>query len=211
MDNCWTDPRQHENPHPPVAARMLRPGACGAGQRRPSMRASLVIAAMLASAALHAETSAAYKAGKERIVAELKVDMNACALLKGDAKGVCVAQANAKQKVAWAELEFGTSDKPADVNRVSQARAEAAYSVAGSLCNAKAGNAKDVCVKEAKAIEAKALIDAKASQKVREIQLDAAQEKRDADYKVAAEKCDTLAGDSKDKCIADAKVRFGQT
>lgn len=177
---------------------------------RSPLRAAVMVAALLASGALRAETQEAYKAGKERINAELKVDMNACALLKSDAKGLCVAQANAKQKIAWAELEFGASDKPADVHRVAQARAEAAYSVASTMCNARAGNAKDVCVKEAKAIETKALVDAKANQKVREIQLDAAQEKRDADYKVATEKCDALAGDIKDKCIAEAKTRFGK-
>ncbi len=35
-------------------------------------------------------------------------------------------------------------------------------------------------------------------------------EKRDADYAVAKEKCDALAGNVKDKCISDAKLRFGQ-
>lgn len=175
------------------------------------LRAALLVAVLLASGTLQAETQPAYKAGKERINLELKVDMNACALLKGDAKGLCVAQANAKQKIAFAELEFGTSEKPADVNRVAQARAEAAYSVASTMCNAQAGNEKDVCVKEAKAIETKALVDAKAIQKVREIQLDAAQEKRNADYAVAAEKCDALSGDTRDQCIAAAKTRFGKT
>lgn len=178
---------------------------------RVSLRATVVIAVMLASGGLHADTQAAYDAGKERISAELKVDMIACAVRNGDAKDLCVAQANAKMKIAWAELEFGGSDNPADVNRVAQARAEAGYSVASQMCKSQAGNARDVCVKEAKAAETKALVDAKSNQKVRQIELDAAQEKRDADYAVAAEKCDALAGDSKGKCIAAAKARFGKT
>ena len=33
---------------------------------------------------------------------------------------------------------------------------------------------------------------------------------KDADYAVAREKCNVLAGDAKDRCISDAKVRFGK-
>jgi hypothetical protein len=31
------------------------------------------------------------------------------------------------------------------------------------------------------------------------------------EYPIAKEKCDALAGDVKDACIEDAKLRFGQT
>ncbi len=180
---------------------------------RSPLRATMVFVVMLAGYALHAETpaQAAYKAGKARISAERKTDNVACAVLTGNVKDVCVAKTNAKQKVARAELEFGDSDRPADVNRVQQAKAEAAYSVASEVCNAQAGNARDVCIKEAKAIETAARADARSNQKVVEIQRDAAQEKRDADYAVAAEKCDALAGDAKGDCIAAAKARFGKT
>jgi hypothetical protein len=74
----------------------------------------------------------------------------------------------------------------------------------------RSGNAKDVCVKEAKAVEAKALADAKLGQEVGKAKLDAAQDKRDADYKVAVEKCGALAGDAKTSCIAAAKTKFGK-
>lgn len=174
------------------------------------LRAAVVLAAVLASYAGHAETQTAYQAGKARIGAEFKTDKNACATLTGNTKEVCLAQAQAKQRIAQAELEF-SSGKPADENRVLQARAEADYSVAREMCNAQAGNAKDVCVKEAKAIETKALVDARSSRKVVEIKLDAAQDKRNADYTVAVEKCDALAGDTRSNCIAAAKARFGKT
>lgn len=180
---------------------------------RSPLRATMVFVVILAGYALHAETpaQAAYKAGKARISAERKTDYAACAVRTGNVKDVCLANTNAKQKIARAELEFGDSDRPADVNRVQQARAEAAYSVARAVCNAHTGNARTVCVKEAKAIETAAQVDARSNQKVAEIQRDAAQEKRDADYAVAAEKCAALTGDAKSNCIAAAKARFGKT
>ena len=66
-------------------------------------------------------------------------------------------------------------------------------------------------MKEAKAIEVKALVDARMAKQITETQKNGADEKRDADYKVATEKCDALAGDAKSSCVSAAKVRFGKT
>ena len=57
-----------------------------------------------------------------------------------------------------------SSYKPSNETRhaVSIAKAEADYSVAKEKCDDKAGNAKEVCIKEAKAAEARAKADAKA-------------------------------------------------
>ena len=68
-----------------------------------------------------------------------------------------------------------------------------------------------MCVKEAKAVEVKALADAKMGKQIGEAKKDAAQDKRDADYKVAAEKCESLAGDAKTSCMAAAKAKFGKS
>lgn len=67
-----------------------------------------------------------------------------------------------------------------------------------------------MCVKEAKAVEAKALADAKLGKEIGEARKNAADEKRDADYKVAIEKCDALAGDAKTGCVTAAKAKFGK-
>jgi hypothetical protein len=83
--------------------------------------------------------------------------------------------------------------------------------VAKEKCDDLAGNAKDVCVKEAKAVEVKALADAKLGKQVAEANVSAADDKRDADYKVAAEKCDALAGDAKAACLSAAKAKFGKS
>jgi hypothetical protein len=82
--------------------------------------------------------------------------------------------------------------------------------VAKEKCDDKAGNDKDFCVKEAKAVETRALADAKMGKQIGEAKKEASEDKRDADYKVALEKCDALAGDAKASCIAAAKAKYGK-
>jgi hypothetical protein len=177
------------------------------------LKHSLVVAAMLAFplAQAAAMTKADYKATKTRIGATYKTDKEACASFKDNAKDVCVEEAKAKEKVARAELEYGYTGKPEDQTEVLEVKAESAYSVAKEKCDDMKGNDKDVCVKQAKAVEIKALADAKLGKQIAEAKTDAAQDKRDADYKVAAEKCDALAGDAKSACVAAAKARFGKS
>ena len=91
-----------------------------------------------------------------------------------------------------------------------KARISAGYKADRAACDAQSGNAKDVCVQEAKAVEVKALADAKMGKEIRDARQDAATEKLDADYKVTIEKCDALAGDAKTNCVAAAKARFGK-
>jgi hypothetical protein len=155
-------------------------------------------------------SKADYTAGKARISTTYKADRSACDSQSANAKDVCVQEAKAKEKVALAELEYSHTGKPADRNKIFVARAESAYAVAKERCDDLAGNAKDVCVKEAKAVELKALADAKMGKEIGDARQDAAAEKLDADYKVAIEKCDALAGDAKNNCVAAAKTRFGK-
>jgi hypothetical protein len=112
--------------------------------------------------------------------------------------------------VAHAELEYGYSGKATDRNKVLVTKAESAYAVAKEKCDDKAGNSKDVCVKEAKAVEVKALSDAKMGKEIGAAKKDAAADRADADYNVATEKCAALAGDAKDSCIAAAKAKYAK-
>ena len=168
-----------------------------------------LIAMPLANAA--SMTRADHGAAKDRISADYKAAKAACASMSGNAKDICVEEAKGKEKVAKAELEYGYTGKPADQNKVMVAKAEAAYAVAKEKCDDKAGNDKDVCVKEAKAVEAKAKADAKLGKQVGEAKMDAAETKRDADYKVAAEKCDAVTGDAKAACMTAAKAKFNKS
>ncbi len=178
-----------------------------------NLKASLVVAAVLALPLAQAATmeKADYKASKTRISADYKADKAACGSLAGNAKDVCQETAEGKEKVALAELEYSYTGKPADHTKAMKVKADAAYEVAKEKCDDLAGNPKDVCITEAKAVQAKALADAKLDQKVGEARTDATTDKRDADYKVAAEKCDALAGDAKSSCMANAKARFGKS
>lgn len=178
-----------------------------------NFKASLIVAAMLVLPVAQAATMAKadYTADKTRISADYKADKAACATLAANAKDICVEEAKAKEKVARAELEFSYTGKPGDQSKVLVTKAKSAYAVAKEKCDDKAGNDKDVCVKEAKAVEVKALADAKMGKQIGEAKKDAAADRRDADYKVAVEKCDAMAGDAKASCIAAAKAKFGKT
>ncbi len=175
-------------------------------------------------------SKADYKSGKDGIAAEYKSAKAACATMSGNAKDICNAEAKGKEKVAKAELEARYKPTGRARYAVSVAKAEADYAVAKEKCDDKSGNDKKVCVKEAKAAETRATADAKAQKKTsdanksanetstaarkdaRETGADARKvavaDKRSADYAVAKAKCDALAGDAKDRCMNEAKVRY---
>ena len=148
---------------------------------------------------------------RDRISASFKADKAACASLAGNRKDICIEEAKGKESVAKADLDFRRTGTDKDRMSLDKAKAEASYAVAMERCDDQAGNAKDVCVKQAKADETKAMADIKMNKEVGAARTEAAQDKSDADYKVAAEKCDALAGDAKDSCVKTAKARFGKS
>lgn len=172
-----------------------------------------VVAALwaLGVGSAHAELSRAeFQAGKDRISAAYKVDKAACKPLTGNAQDVCEEEAEAKEKVARAELEFNHSGLAKDQTHVWEVKAKTAYEVAREKCDDRAGNAKDVCVQEAKAVRDKAMADARLSKEIRQSRQEAGDDKAHADYEVAVEKCDALSGSSKAACVASAKAKHGQ-
>lgn len=177
-----------------------------------NFKVSLIVAALLSFSAAQAGTlpKAEYKAEKTRISADYKVDNKACDALKANAKDICVQEAKAKESVARAELEYSYTGKAADQTKVLQAKAKSAYAVAKEKCDDLEDNAKDVCVKEAKAAETKALADAKMAKQIGEAKKEASEDKSDAKYDVAIEKCDAMTGDAKTSCVAAAKTKFGK-
>ncbi len=105
----------------------------------------------------------------------------------------------------WPLAHAQTMAKPA--YKAEKARITADYKVAKAACSSLAGNAKDVCVEEAKGKEKTGLAEAehaytgKASdmQKVRVVKVDAA-------YNIAKEKCDDKVDKAKDLCVEEAKT-----
>ncbi len=178
-----------------------------------NLKASILAASLLAcSAAFSTPISKAdFSQGKSRISADYAAAKVGCKDLTANAKDVCMEEAKSREKVARAELQHSYSEKPADLVKVGETRAKAAYAVSKEKCDDLAGNPKSVCVKEARAIETKALVDARMAGKISATRRDGAQDKVDADYNVATEKCETLAGDAKSSCVANARVKFGKS
>jgi hypothetical protein len=84
------------------------------------------------------------------------------------------------------------------------------YKAARAKCNELGGNAKDVCVKEAKAAEKSTIADAKAAKTNTDTRAAAGADKREAEFKVALEKCDSMSGTTKDVCKKEAEATYRQ-
>ena len=151
-----------------------------------------------------------FNAAKTRISSENKADKTMCKQLAGNAKDICNAEANAKEKIAKAELTYSYTAKTADKVKISTVRADATYAIAKERCDDLAGNPKATCNTEAKAIHTKTLADIKMGKQINEARVDDAQTKLDADYKVATQKCASLADEAKSSCVAAAKTKFGK-
>src|SRR5450631_2219433 len=163
----------------------------------------------------------AYDTAIKNAEAQYKTDKDACSSRTANAKDICLAEANGKEKIAKADAEAAYKSTPKAREDMRDTRAEATYNVAKQKCDALAGNPKDVCVKEADAALVKAKADAKVDRVAADTRQDAAtkqadarkeanEDKRDAEYKVAIEKCDALAGPAKDSCVSAAKAQYGK-
>src|SRR5882672_1566164 len=93
------------------------------------------------------------------------------------------------------------------VKNADEERIEAEYKADKAKCDAMSGNAKEVCVKEAKGKEkvAKAELDARANPSER-AQRKVEEAKAEARYEVAKERCDDMKGNEKSACEKQAKA-----
>ena len=155
-------------------------------------------------------TKPVYSAAKDEVKTMFKAERDRCGPLSGNAKDVCVERAKGHEKVALAHLEYQHTGTTKDRNDYLEARYEAKYELAKEKCDSASGNAKDVCMAEAKSARDKAKADLKANKAIAEAQDDQMEAKLKADYKAAKERCDSLSGDAKDSCQASAKARYFQ-
>lgn len=135
------------------------------------LKLSLIVACLMAASSTFAAdasklTREEYKAAKDKISADYKVDKAVCDKLTDNAKDVCDKQAKAKEKVALAELEYNRSGSDRDRVKLANVKAEQEYAVAKEKCDDQTGDAKNICQKEAKAAEARAKAEIKADKKV---------------------------------------------
>ncbi len=167
-----------------------------------------------------AMTKAEYKTQKDTISGEYKAAKDKCGALKANAKDICMSEAKGAEKIAKADLEAMYEPSARHTKKAAMVKADAMYATAKEKCDDLAGNAKDVCIKDAKVVYTKAKDDAKITkmsmdtskskaEKMADVKKDANSDENKAMYKAAAERCDALAGAPKDACVNDAKVKFG--
>jgi len=109
--------------------------------------------------------------------------------------------------LAWTAAATAAGDKAAYEN--AKASAKTTYEAASKRCDAMNGNAKDVCVAEAKAARVRTEQEAEAAyQGTPKARAHAAEEIAEANYKVAKERCDERTGNDKDVCVKVAKAEL---
>lgn len=182
------------------------------------MNKSLIAATMAIAFGLpvtaYAMSDGEYKGQQDKIGAEHRAAQQKCMSLSGNAKDICMAEAKGNEKIATAELGARRDNYTAEArHKVRVTKAEAVHDVAREKCDDLAGNAKDVCVKDAKAAltraKAEAGADRKASTTSQASREKVANVTRAADYDAAVERCDSYAGETKTRCVVETKARFG--
>ena len=107
--------------------------------------------------------------------------------------------------MAGAPIEAATMSK--DAHKAALQRIDDTFKTDNEQCKAHKGNAKDVCMAEAKAKRKIAKADTEAEyQGTDKARIAARVARADAEYSVAKEKCDDLAGNRKDVCVKEAKA-----
>jgi hypothetical protein len=166
-------------------------------------------------------SKASYSMAKTNADAQYKADRHACESRSGNAEDICETEAKGKANVSKADAK-ATYENTAQARESARvAKAEAIYGVAIEKCDDLAGNGKDVCVKEAKAVLVKGKADAKVDRVATDTRSDAATKQADArkeanedileaKFKLAIEKCDALAGAAKDGCVKSAKAQYNK-
>jgi hypothetical protein len=89
----------------------------------------------------------------------------------------------------------------------AKSNAAAQYKADKDACSSLSGNAKDICIAEAKGKDNVALADAEAAyQNTAKHRETARIARAQGNYDVAIERCDDLAGNTKDVCVKEAKA-----
>jgi hypothetical protein len=103
------------------------------------------------------------------------------------------------------------TSKPMSKDNYAMAKknADAQYKIDNDACSSLNGNAKDICVAEAKGKDNIAKAEAEAAyENTPKARQNARVVHAQASYNVAIEKCDDLAGNRKDVCVKEAKAEL---
>jgi hypothetical protein len=163
-----------------------------------------------ARAAQNAEAKATYVQARDMAAANYKSARARCDAVTGNPRDLCVAEAKAARVRAEEEAAASYQNTLKAYTRARMRIASADYERDKTRCAALTGNARDVCVEQAKATLVAAQADAKADRKTIEARDEARDDKLTAAYRVALEKCDAFAGAAKDQCVGAAKTAYGK-
>lgn len=123
---------------------------------------------------------------------------------------VCVAAALGVAGTASAQFVAANSPaSPLSKAGYSQAKvdADAQYKIDKEACSSQSGNAKDICIAQAKGKDKVAKADAQAAyENTPKARQSARVAHAQASYDVAIEMCDDQAGNPKDVCVKEAKA-----
>ena len=126
-----------------------------------NLLARALIMAILPVAATVSAAEPTYVAELDRIEADFRVARERCDDVRGHLGNVCVAEARAVRRIAKAELEARGKGTPKSWYDARIARAEAEFEVAKERCGERAGHAREQCIAEARAAEARAKANAR--------------------------------------------------
>jgi hypothetical protein len=106
-------------------------------------------------------------------------------------------------------LKTASASMSKDDYTTAKKNADAQYKVDRNACSSLSGNAKDICVAEAKGKDNATKADAAAAyENTAKARESARVAHAQATYNVAIEKCDGLAGNRKDVCVKEAKAEL---
>lgn len=156
------------------------------------------------------DAKTAYEHAREAAKANYKAARAKCDLIAGNPHDLCVAEARAARVRVEEEAKAAYKNTLKAYTQARMRIASANYDRDKVRCAGLAGNDRDVCTEQAKAVLVAAQADAKADSKAIEARLDAREDKIAAEYRVALEKCDAFAGAAKDQCVNAAKAAYGK-
>jgi hypothetical protein len=183
---------------------------------RRSMALMLACASMLASVGANAadhERLQQYRESMEGARATYAADARHCRQdsdNKGGARAICLAQAKAMHKKATAEAVAHWRNTVQARTDARIAAADADHDVAGVRCKAGPRQARDACMREARAERLAATADARSDLRVTESRNRDKEARKKAYYRTARERCDALAGAAKEACMTLARAQYGE-
>ena len=130
--------------------------------------------------------------------------------MSGHEKDMCVVEAKAVEMraKAAADANYQDTNKAKTDSRIADADAD--FMVAKVACDAKVGQEKIICVKQAQATQIKLVADAKAHKTSVDAQADAREDTRDAQYQLALAKCNAMSSLEKRTCVTSANSTYGK-